>query len=120
MFRTSFVFAALAAATAIAAPGHADSLDAFAAKHFNASVSAADRQSAIPGSVDPSLDAAALARFNTSASSDEVQPATVSGRNVASTGNYGQLTASAGASAGASLDEIAAAKFRHDQTQTER
>jgi hypothetical protein len=85
MFRTSFVFAALAAATAIAAPGHADSLDAFAAKHFNASVSAADRQTerGAAGTVKmsraaeagPSLSERAAAHFNRSISAADQQTA---------------------------------------------
>jgi hypothetical protein len=120
MTRTSFILAALVAG--IAGPGLAQSLDALAAMHFNTGVSAADRQSAVSGSVDPALDALALAKFNQSASFDEFQasPQVAS----ASTGNYGQLIASAGLSArdgsAIGLGDIASAKFVNDHTQTER
>lgn len=126
---TRFIFAAAAAATLAAAPGFAGSLDAFAADHFNSNVSAADRQSTAPGSVDPALDALALARFNHNASFDEIQPAvkggTMSARDYnAGSGGYAQLIASAGLTPseadGMSLGEIAAAKFVNDQTQTEK
>lgn len=120
MIRTSFVFAALAVA---GAPGFAQSLDEQAAMHFNTSVSVADRQSAISGSVDPELDALALAKFNQSASFDEIQAAPQVAAST-SAGGYGQLVASAGLSArdgdAIRLDDIAAAKFVYDHTQTEK
>lgn len=126
---TRFIFAAVAAATIAAAPGFAQSLDEFAANHFNSNVSAADRQSTAPGSVDPALDAMALAKFNHNASFDETQPTiqggTMSARDYnAGSGRYDQLIASAGLTPseadGMSLGEIAAAKFWNDQTQTEK